>query len=68
MAIGDGLKSEDILNDYHPLPSFLKAFTTSEIILIDEIEENMKKDESLEVLDALENSIEGRTLGSIDLN
>lgn len=38
MGVGDGVTSDEILNNYAPLPSFLKAFTTSEIILIDELE------------------------------
>ena len=59
MGIGNGIKSEEILDNYVPLPSFLKAFTTSEIILIDELEQNMKGNDSMEVLEALEQSIEG---------
>ena len=67
MGVGDGVQSEEILDTYIPLPSFLKAFTTSEIILIDELEHNMKGNDSMEVLDALEQSIEGSvTLESID--
>ena len=59
MNIGDGVTSKEILDSYIPLPSFLKAFTTSEIILIDELEETLKNNDSMEVLDALELSIEG---------